>query len=221
MQAARTQQRHQRNPAQDRARRRRQSYPAASVRREVRARDFCASKLCAVEPIPLAQCRLPALTPGLAGAPKLQSSREKGSTVNTRTLPAPRLPGGGRLQPRARRAAALQERRRLLSRPRVSPALEFLDCCFHHRGGRPDLAQTGPLFGNNSRFGTLPSPEAAPLLLACLRSKTRGSPAGDQTLNLKKRISPSLTTYSLPSDLRSPFSLTACSEPRVNRSSEA
>jgi hypothetical protein len=33
------------------------------------------------------------------------------------------------------------------------------------------------------------------------------------TLNLKKRMSPSRTVYSLPSDLRRPFALTACSEP--------
>jgi hypothetical protein len=42
-----------------------------------------------------------------------------------------------------------------------------------------------------------------------------------QTLNLKKRMSPSLTTYSLPSERSRPFSLTACSLPSAKRSSLA
>ena len=42
-----------------------------------------------------------------------------------------------------------------------------------------------------------------------------------QTLNLKKRMSPSLTTYSFPSERSRPFSLTACSLPSAKRSSEA
>jgi hypothetical protein len=42
----------------------------------------------------------------------------------------------------------------------------------------------------------------------------------NQTLNLKKRMSPSLTTYSLPSDFSRPFSFTACSLPYLNRSSQ-
>jgi hypothetical protein len=41
------------------------------------------------------------------------------------------------------------------------------------------------------------------------------------TLNLKNRMSPSFTTYSLPSERSSPASFTACSLPRRKRSSQA
>ena len=40
------------------------------------------------------------------------------------------------------------------------------------------------------------------------------------TLNLKNRMSPSFTTYSLPSERYNPFSLTACSLPYAKRSSQ-
>ena len=69
-----------------------------------------------------------------------------------------------------------------------------------------------------------PSSSSASGVAAADGSRARSHPTGRNanayTLNLKKRMSPSLTTYSLPSDFNSPFSFTACSLPYLNKSSQ-
>jgi NAD(P)-dependent dehydrogenase (short-subunit alcohol dehydrogenase family) len=63
---------------------------------------------------------------------------------------------------------------------------------------------------------------AASLLDSLTRQERVSCPAvAHQTLNLKNRMSPSLTTYSLPSERSRPFSFTACSLPSAKRSSDA
>ena len=81
--------------------------------------------------------------------------------------------------------------------------------------------------GKLHRFGKHDDPtptEITSMLLlqraAAVRCSLLSLRGGLQTLNLKKRMSPSLTTYSLPSDLSSPFSFTTCSLPRRKRSSQ-
>ncbi len=98
---------------------------------------------------------------------------------------------------------------------------ESVSCCFHVTllgsiPPPPPKHLSAPCASSDhfvTRPGDLREPSVDGHKRRALTHEHLASHKVSYTLNLKKRMSPSRTTYSLPSDLSRPFSFTACSLP--------